>query len=440
MPNVGWKSLEGKPWKLDVGSTMQEALQSKDNSTLHLTTNNGIVMNGEIFGKTDYLKFVNSDEIFALSPGATEDEILHALAIKLPTESIVWGEDKIWEGILCAFENGAFIYDRDKTTRIDLDLKLYDSEVFHVNLLTLRRMSIKHNRPSLEYTIIKVEENSHDIVWSVLSSSNGSSIINEPKLSEPDFKVFVRKALPMYPRKGMKYYFDNGVKYNLPKKVAFDHGFTFTVPDDGNTWVVCGFKGDKSDKVIPNGTVIDKTNLLEFFPELTDLTSGYSVITKKVGKPVIVIVQKDGESVFSKDAIYEQPLNGDESLNCLDKYRKIVKGKLVYDIPLPDLRKGDEIPPYGYDTFKYRLKRLKYYGKNLPNGTSIDNEYYVLTSGGERKKAYRMLRSSRGGTVYIARAIPSKRRGCGKDRRLRFILSPKVKYYVDRSGKIKKRL
>lgn len=317
MPNVGWKSLEGKPWKLDVGSTMQEALQSKDNSTLHLTTDGQIVMNGVAFCNSSYY--------------AT-------------------------------------------------------------------------------------------------------------KISEPDFKVFVRKALPMYPRKGMKYYFDNGVKYNLPKKVAFDNGFTFTVPDDGNTWVVCGFKGDKSDKVIPNGTVIDKTNLLEFFPELTDLTSGYSVITKKVGKPVIVIVQKDGESVFSKDAIYEQPLNGDESLNCLDKYRKIVKGKLVYDIPLPDLRKGDEIPPYGYDTFKYRLKRLKYYGKNLPNGTSIDNEYYVLTSGGERKKAYRMLRSSRGGTVYIARAIPSKRRGCGKDRRLRFILSPKVKYYVDRSGKIKKRL
>lgn len=318
MPNVGWKSLEGKPWKLDVGSTMQEALQSKDNSTLHLTTDGQIVMNGVAFCNSSYY--------------AT-------------------------------------------------------------------------------------------------------------KISEPDFKVCVRKALPMYPRKGMKYYFDNGVKYNLPKKGAFDNGFTFTVPDDGNTWVVCGFKGDKSDKVISNGTVIDKTNLLEFFPKLNDYENGYTVITKKVGKPVIVTVQKDGESVFSKDAIYERPLIGDESHNCLDKYRKIVKGKLVYDIPLPDLRKGDEIPSSGYAKFKYRLKHLKYYGKDVPIDTSIDNEYYVLTSEGERKNAYRMLRSSRDGTVYIARAIPSKRRGCGKDRRRRFILSPKVKYYVDhRSGKIKKRL
>lgn len=317
MPNVGWKSLEGKPWKLDVGSTMQEALQSKDNSTLHFTTDGQIVMNGVAFCNSSYY----------------------------PT-----------------------------------------------------------------------------------------------KISEPDFKVHVRKALPMYPRKGMKYYFDNGVKYNLPKKMAFDNGFTFTVPDDGNTWVVCGFKGDKSDKVIPNGTVIDKTNLLEFFPGLNYNEKGYTVITKKVGKPVIVIVQKDGESVFSKDAIYERPLFGDESFNCLDKYRKIVKGKLVYDIPLPDLRKGDNIPSSGYATFKYRLKHLKYYGKDLPNGTSIDGEYYVLTPGGKRKNAYRMLRSYRNGTVYIARAIQSKRRGCGKERRRRFILSPKVKYYVDRSGKIKKRL
>lgn len=48
MSTVDWKSLEGKFLKIDVGSTKQEALSSTDPSKLYITTDNNIVMNGEV--------------------------------------------------------------------------------------------------------------------------------------------------------------------------------------------------------------------------------------------------------------------------------------------------------------------------------------------------------------------------------------------------------
>ena len=50
MATKDWKSLEGKSWRLDVGSTEKEALTSKDPSKLFITTDNSIVMNGEVVG------------------------------------------------------------------------------------------------------------------------------------------------------------------------------------------------------------------------------------------------------------------------------------------------------------------------------------------------------------------------------------------------------
>lgn len=48
MANVDWKSLEGQYFRLDVGSTMEEALSATDNSVLHICTDGAIVMNGEV--------------------------------------------------------------------------------------------------------------------------------------------------------------------------------------------------------------------------------------------------------------------------------------------------------------------------------------------------------------------------------------------------------
>lgn len=434
MANVDWKSLEGKPWKLDVGSSMEKALQSKDNSTLHVTTDGGIAMNGEIIGRTNYLEFIHSDSIFALSPGATENDIFYALAIKLPTGDVTYKIDEISDAIVYASENGGFIYDDEKRTRVDI--RVYLGEDFNGSILHLERMSMSHNRPCLEYAIIKVEENEDGYEWTIVSSSKGSSIINEPKLSEPDFKVCVRKALPMYPRKGMKYYFDNGVKYNLPKKEAFDNGFTFTVPEDGNTWVVCLLNKDNLEQIVPNGTVIDKTNLLKYFPWAGEVEGIYTVITRKTNEPVLITIVKDMESVFKKGT-FKEACAPKISCDCRKKYRRIVDGKVRYDIPIPDLRKGESVFDSKYAIFKYRWKRVKYYGENPPEGMKLNDRKTIIIDGKE-KKSYRMIRSDRKGTVYVARQIPLRK--VGRRSHPRYILSPKVKCFVDENLKIIKRL
>ena len=44
-----WSELEGRPWRLDVNSTKEEAMAAEDPSILHLTTDGHIIMNGVEF-------------------------------------------------------------------------------------------------------------------------------------------------------------------------------------------------------------------------------------------------------------------------------------------------------------------------------------------------------------------------------------------------------
>lgn len=48
MATEQWQSLEGKFWRLDIGSTKDEALASNNPTTLHVTTDGYMVMNGEV--------------------------------------------------------------------------------------------------------------------------------------------------------------------------------------------------------------------------------------------------------------------------------------------------------------------------------------------------------------------------------------------------------
>ena len=50
MGNVDWKSLEGKFFKVDVGSTTAEALSGGENSVIYYTTDGNVVLNGQVFG------------------------------------------------------------------------------------------------------------------------------------------------------------------------------------------------------------------------------------------------------------------------------------------------------------------------------------------------------------------------------------------------------
>ena len=54
MGNVDWNSLEGKYYRVDVGSTTADALGSGDNSVIYYTTDGNVVLNGQVFGDYDF--------------------------------------------------------------------------------------------------------------------------------------------------------------------------------------------------------------------------------------------------------------------------------------------------------------------------------------------------------------------------------------------------
>ena len=435
MPNVIWSELEGKPWKLDVGSSMEEALQSKDNSTLHVTTDGQIVMNGVVLCNGVYATLIYPDKLFSLTKYSSQKDIFEAFSLHIDGhgDKTMATADDVGNLLLFIYQYGfKVLCDNEQASFLQVAFEeTTKAVVFNISI----ERNINGNTYKSCVRIKGESDGKGDANLTVLSSYKKRKI-NEPKLSEPDFKVCVRKALPMHPRKGMKYYFDNGVKYNLPKKAAFDNGFTFTVPKDGNTWVVCGFKGDKSDKIVPNGTVIDKNNLLKYFPSAGEVEGIYTVITRKTNEPVLITIVKDMESVFKKGT-FKEACAPRISCDCRKKYRRIVDGKVRYDIPIPDLRKGESVFDSKYAIFKYRWKRVKYYGENPPEGMKLNDRKTIIIDGKE-KKSYRMIRSDRKGTVYVARQIPLRK--VGRKGRHRYILSPKVKCFVDENLKIIKRL
>lgn len=77
MATKDWKSLEGKPWRLDVGSTQKEALSATNPAILHVTTEQSIVMNGEVVasGKPILQKSVNgTTKNYIYSTGTDADK------------------------------------------------------------------------------------------------------------------------------------------------------------------------------------------------------------------------------------------------------------------------------------------------------------------------------------------------------------------------------
>ena len=48
MAKKDWSEMEGLPWRLDVGSTLEEAMQSENGQMLYVTKDCHIVMNGEV--------------------------------------------------------------------------------------------------------------------------------------------------------------------------------------------------------------------------------------------------------------------------------------------------------------------------------------------------------------------------------------------------------
>lgn len=84
MATEQWQSLEGKFWRLDIGSTKDEALASNNPTTLHVTTDGYMVMNGEVVSSakpTLQTSAVGSNSNYIYS--ASGDEMHTALSGKI---------------------------------------------------------------------------------------------------------------------------------------------------------------------------------------------------------------------------------------------------------------------------------------------------------------------------------------------------------------------
>lgn len=227
--------------------------------------------------------------------------------------------------------------------------------------------------------------------------------------NDSEFKVCVKKAIPVSPKKGMCYFFANDIRYKLPPKKFFSEGGKITIPASGKFYF---YYTGSSYKTIKNGTVINKDNYDEYIY--------YSnVLIKEVEKPVLVRIKNEYNNlndntceIIPLDTIFS-------NFECKRKYRRIERAKLVYEVPNVHLKKGDIIT---WDEFnnKYVLlrnakRRLSYFGRTVPKGFEVDENKKLIKDGkifsvnrlmtcGERR-AERYFTEETYCFVYIARIL-----------------------------------
>ena len=126
MAKKDWSEIEGLPWRLDVGSTLEEAMQSEDGQMLYVTKDGHIVMNGEVIAN-DAVHDLGS---YSLSLGG--ENAAKQLSVNCFTKPIlhytITGKD--WTALVCQVRTnsttvrqwlrlGATLYYRDVTMNSD---------------------------------------------------------------------------------------------------------------------------------------------------------------------------------------------------------------------------------------------------------------------------------------------------------------------------------
>ena len=260
------------------------------------------------------------------------------------------------------------------------------------------------------------------------------------KLSNPDFKVVVRKAIPLHPRKGMKYFFDNDIRFSIPRKYIVDAGNTITVPNDGKTYYTIPSTNGGSQMIIPNGTIINKDNYDTYF--ILDSGTSYTssqVLCCKTSMPALVTIKKEG---FSLEANTIRVSNLSEQL-CFDTYslyRKVEANKVVFDIPLPSVRVGDSInnDDHYLQFFKEKRKTFGVFNNDKKFDFIMDKgqKYY-----GKRIckiKDIKVLKTKHG-VFYVSKTIVNKRKRWSHRFSNYNNYGPKLKIIIE-NGVIKKRM
>lgn len=126
MAKKEWSEIEGLPWRLDVGSTLEEAMQSENGQMLYVTKDGHIVMNGEVIAN-DAVHYLGS---YSLSSGG--ENAAKQLSVNCFTKPILHYtiSGKNWTALVCQVRTGitsvrqwlrlgATLYYRDVTMNSD---------------------------------------------------------------------------------------------------------------------------------------------------------------------------------------------------------------------------------------------------------------------------------------------------------------------------------
>lgn len=207
----------------------------------------------------------------------------------------------------------------------------------------------------------------------------------------PNIQMVVRKAIPLKPLKGQYYYFDNGVRFSIPRKKIMA-GLTLTVPNNGSKYYT--YDRNSLKNYISAGTEINKTNYDSLFP--------YSqVLIMECNFCAIVKVTEDERDIDAGTLYHFSTCKimtyGDDQLQGLNfdtkkKWVKIVNGKLAYEIPTPILKSGDVVDNLkNIQIFRCVVSRCKLFGDAKPaKGRILNSKNFVCYDGGGyvRRKRY----------------------------------------------------
>lgn len=495
MATKDWKSLEGKPWRLDVGSTQKEALSATNPAILHVTTEQSIVMNGEVVGrgKPD-ISAEGARAAIALYAAAGDKKLFGPNNIlntnnntlggtigkaiydsSTPTEYKKGSPFEVFctQGIMSGVHSEKYMIWfglRKSATNIEryscqqvigqteeefykygtpVAFRLNDGKVY----TPFKGSSGLSIGTSTEYIlsrecVIPSYSDLHDAATSekdgLMSAADKQKLDNVPtntkaklkKLSNPDFKVVVRKAIPLHPRKGMKYFFDNGIRFSIPRKYIVGEGYTITVPNDGKTYYTIP-STNRERMIIPNGTIINNDNYDTYFQAWSgrDIT-GSQVLCCETSMPALVTIKKEGFSLEA-NTIRVSDLSEQLCFDTYSLYRKVEANKVVFDIPLPSVRVGDTINN-DLTFFKEKRKTFGVFNEEKKIDFIMDKgkKYY-----GKRIckiKDYKVLKTKHG-VFYVSKTIVNKRKRWSNRFSNYKNYGPKLKIIIE-NGVIKKRM
>lgn len=194
MAKKAWKDLEGQFFRIDVGSTQAEALASEESNVLYITTEQSVVMNGDVVGTID--KKNENGDIRLMVYNDVSGSIL------------INGEEKAVDGYgVYTFKDvGSF---QPKTASVNRGVSGLDLSKWHpVNITSLytsfaamnvRELDLSHldvsNVTDMKYTFVSLKSDKLDVsTWDTSKVTDFNNIFNGIKLEELNLMSFSLKS------------------------------------------------------------------------------------------------------------------------------------------------------------------------------------------------------------------------------------------------------